>query len=315
MIFHTKIKSIIDKSLNQTGKERQSGDVKYHCFKCNHHKQKLEVNIDTGEYHCWVCHFRGSNILDLLKGAGASKSYIDEAKEIFKESGKQIKNWDKILKNEEKEETPRLTLPDGFISLTESKKDIHWKKCFQYAIKRNISPIDMLRHNIGYVKNGKMSNRLIVPSYDCEGNLNYYSARSYDDDVYLKYINAQVPNHNIVGFELLVDFKQPINLVEGSLDAITLGYNTIPLFGKNLSVLLKQRIIENKTPEIRVILDDDAFTEALSICEYLLRFDFRVKLIQLNGKDPNVLGRLKTQEIIDQSNFLDFSDIVKFKLK
>lgn len=315
MLFHSKLKSIIDKSLSQTGKVRQSGDVKYHCFKCKHHKQKLEVNIDTGEFHCWVCHVRGSNVIDLLKLANSNQSYINEAKSVLKEAGKQIKDWDKVLKTENKTEKKSLSLPDGFISLTESKKDRFWKKCFEYALKRNISPIDMLRHNMGYVQFGPLSDRLIIPSYDRDGNVNYYSARSYRDDIFLKYINANVPNHEIVGFELLIDFKQPINLVEGSLDAVSLGYNTIPLFGKNLSALLKQRIVENKTPEIRIILDDDAFSEALSMSEYLIKLGFPVKLVRLGGKDPNLIGRFQTQKIIEETKLLEFSDIIKFKLK
>ncbi len=315
MLFHSKLKSILDKALNETGKTRKTGDVKYHCKKCNHHKAKLEINLDSGEFHCWVCHFRGSNVIDLLKGSTSNKSYIDEAKLVLKEAGKQIKDWDRVLKTESSPKDLSLKLPDGFISLTESKKDKYWRSCFNYAVKRNFSPIDMLRHNMGYVKSGPYLNRLIIPSYDRDGNLNYYSARSYEDKVYLKYLNANVPNHTLVGFELLIDFKQPINLVEGALDAVTLGYNTIPLFGKNLSSLLKQRIVENKTPEIRIILDDDALNEALQMSEYLIKMGLRVKLVRLNGKDPNSLGRFKTQEIIEDTKFLEFSDIVRLKIK
>jgi hypothetical protein len=134
-------------------------------------------------------------------------------------------------------------------------------------------------------------------------------------DAYLKYINAEVHNRDLVGFELLIDFKQPINLVEGGLDAVTLGYNTIPLFGKTISDLLKKRVIENDTPEIRVILDDDALKESIQISEMFTKMGRKVKLVKLDGKDPNKLGRYRTQEIISNTKILSFSDIIKYKIK
>ena len=314
MLFHSKLKSILDKALCEVGKTRKTNDVKYHCPKCKHVKQKLEVNIDSGEFHCWVCHFRGSNVIDLLKECSSGKSYIEECKSVLKEAGKQIKDWDKVLKPIDESEIKTLSLPEDFVELSNGNRDKNWKTCFDYASSRGFSAIDMMKHNMGYVKSGNLYNRLIIPSYDLNGTLNYYSARSYTDKVYLKYINANVSAHNIVGFELLIDFKQPINLVEGALDAITLGHNTIPLYGKNVSRLLKKRIIENKTPEIRVILDDDALKESISICENFINMGKTVKLVRLNGKDSNQIGRSKSQEIVENTKILDFSDLIKLKI-
>jgi len=315
VLFHSKLKSLLDRALAETGKERKTGDVKYHCKKCNHNKPKLEVNLDSGDFHCWVCHFRGTNVIDLLKGTNSNRTYIDEAKAILKEAGKQIKDWDKVLKKDDEKESQHLALPKDFTPLSNFEKNKLWQRCFDYAISRKFTSVDILKHNMGYVKSGQLFNRLIIPSYDRDGVLNYYTARSYFNDAYLKYINAEVHSRDLVGFELLIDFNQPINLVEGGLDAVTLGYNTIPLFGKTVSDLLKRRVIENNTPEIRVILDDDALKEAIQISEMFTKMGRNVKLVKLDGKDPNKLGRYRTQEIIENTKILSFSDIIKYKIK
>ena len=72
---------------------------------------------------------------------------------------------------------------------------------------------------------------------------------------------------------------------------------------------------QNNTPEIRIILDDDALKEAVSMSEYFMKFGKLVKLVNLNGHDPNILGRFKTQELVEKTKILTFSDIVKFRIK
>jgi enoyl-[acyl-carrier-protein] reductase (NADH) len=126
----------------------------------------------------------------LLKGSNSNKSYIDEVKSILKEAGKQIKDWDKVLKKENEKESNQLLLPDDFVPLSDVNKSKLWKKCFDYAVKRNFTTVDILKHNMGYVKSGQLVDRLIIPSYDRDGVLNYYTARSYFDDAYFEIDNT-----------------------------------------------------------------------------------------------------------------------------
>lgn len=315
LIYQLQIKSIIDQALKQNGCVRKTNDIKYRCPKCNHAKQKLEINIDSGEYHCWVCHFRGSSIYSLLSNTN-NETYLAELKKIHEENPKSLKNWDDIKNKITTNDQNKLLLPKGFQSLSDvNKKSQKWKSIFDYAIKRNFDKYDIVKHNMGYVEWGEFEDRLIVPSYDKDGNLNFYSARNINDVKFQKYLNSNVPSSEIVGFELFVDFKQPINLVEGAFDAITLSNNSIPLFGKNLSKLLIKRIIQNDTPEIRIILDDDAQREAYKIAIKLQEIGKKVKVVNLNGKDPNSIGRKNTMELIENTKILTFSDVMVYKMK
>ena len=38
---------------------------------------------------------------------------------------------------------------------------------------------DILKHNIGYCDEGKYSNRIIIPSYDSDGQLNFFVGRDF----------------------------------------------------------------------------------------------------------------------------------------
>jgi len=143
--------------------------------------------------------------------------------------------------------------------------------------------------------------------------LNFYSCRSYYDDGY-KYKNSEF-SKDIVGFENLVDFDFPIYLCEGALDAISLKRNAIPLFGKSMSKKLKQAIIQSNCPEVNIVLDDDALDSAIKIAEYIRSIGKEVKIVKLEGKDPNVLGFAKTMEQIKKTDLLDFSSMIRLKLE
>jgi len=204
-------------------------------------------------------------------------------------------------------------LPYDFRSLAENDNSLEYKIAKKYATKRGISMCDVVKHNIGYCTKGPFANRLVVPSYDKDNNLNFYSCRSYYDDGF-KYKNAEF-SKNIIGFENLVDFDFPIYLCEGALDAIALRRNAIPLFGKTPSQKLKSTIVQSKCPEVNIVLDDDALGSAIKIAQWLHSIGKIVKLVKLKGKDPSVLGFVKTLEQVKKTDELDFFALTKLRLE
>jgi len=189
---------------------------------------------------------------------------------------------------------------------------LEYKHALSYCLNRNISTLDIVRYNIGYCTSGNFINRIIVPSYDCQGKLNFYCGRSFYDG-YLKYRLCD-GSKDIIGFELYTDFNQPVTLVEGVFDAMSVKYNVIPLFGKTLSKSLKLKLVENKPPRVNVLLDNDALASSLKICEFLIANDITTYLVRLDGKDPNELGHKKTWQTIDSCVRMDESLLYKLKL-
>ena len=186
------------------------------------------------------------------------------------------------------------------------------EEALKYLKSRGVSQDDMIKYSIGYCEDGLYSNRIIIPSYDNEGQLNFFIGRDIFDSK-LKYRNSPTPK-DIVGFELFVNWEEPILLVEGALDAITSKVNSIPLFGKTIMNNLKRKILEKKVKTLYVALDNDAVKDSMKIVEELMNEGIKVHMIKLTEKDPNDIGYEKFTDIKNSTNETSFRELVKYKL-
>jgi DNA primase len=277
----------------------------HYCPFCHHYKRKLSVNLDKGLWKCWVCGIAGRSYYSLFKKAKASKSQISRLSNILPE--KYIRNVDNnINKN-------IIQLPDQFIPLVVKSNSLERKRALIYLKSRGIKALEILRYNIGYCESGRYSNRIIIPSYDDVGNLNYFISRSYFSSVNLKYINPKVNRDDIIIFDLFINWNYPIVLTEGIFDAITIDINVIPLLGKFLSEKLLKKIIENRS-EIFICLDEDAKLDAMKIYEKLDSLGIITHIVNLpKNKDPNILGYDKVWKYINKSK--ESKDVFKDKIK
>jgi len=317
----SELTSLVNKVLKEVGRLRKGNNLTYHCPKCHHRKRKLEVCLDEPyKFHCWTCDLKGRGLHGLFKVANADQSSFSILEKLVGTRNQtrdaEILFKDKVIRDLNYAPSTRVEvhqLPYDFRSLAENDNSLEYKIAKKYATKRGISMCDVVKHNIGYCTKGPFANRLVVPSYDKDNNLNFYSCRSYYDDGF-KYKNAEF-SKNIIGFENLVDFDFPIYLCEGALDAIALRRNAIPLFGKTPSQKLKSTIVQSKCPEVNIVLDDDALGSAIKIAQWLHSIGKIVKLVKLKGKDPSVLGFVKTLEQVKKTDELDFFALTKLRLE
>ena len=84
-----------------------------------------------------------------------------------------------------------------------------------YLKRRGLTHEDILKYNIGYCESGLFSNRVIIPSYDENGQLNFFVGRDIYDSP-MKYKNSSTTK-DVVGFELFVNWDEPIVLCEARL--------------------------------------------------------------------------------------------------
>jgi len=296
------IKDILSSLFKHSPTVQKSGEeLLFYCPKCDHYKKKLNINIVSGYYHCWVCNFRGKGFISLLKNLKAPSEYYSLL-DI------------KVKKTDfNKQENKVLSLPEDFHPLYKKSKDFNYKHALNYCFNRGLTVHEIIRYNIGYCKEGNFKNRVIVPSYDKDKKLNFYCGRDFFDG-YMKYRLCE-SSKNIVGFESLTDFRYPITLVEGVFDAFSVKYNVIPLFGKLLSENLKLKLLKSPPPRVNVLLDIDAIKDSLKICEYLVQNNINTYLVILDGKDPNEIGFKKTWNIINNTVQLNESGLFKLKIK
>jgi DNA primase len=282
--------------------KRLSNEILFFCPDCDHHKPKLSVNIDKNAFKCWVCDYRGRNIRRLIRRCG---DYT------------QLNKWDEITnridynkfedifnEKEEKEPLQKLDMPEGFHSLCAKNKSYAAMRSYKYLINRGLTDMDILRWKIGYCSKGEYKNRIVVPSFDDDGDINYFVARSYTGDSY-KYKNPKA-SKNIVFNELFVDWDSDLVLVEGVFDAIVAG-NSVPVLGSTVrsdSKLIK-KIAYHDTP-VYLAFDDDAQKKENKVIRMLSRYDIELYKIDTSGYED--VGSMPRDVFLDRKNKSSFID-------
>jgi DNA primase len=292
-------------SILGVGKRTARGNQSYHCPFCNHLKPKLEINFTENKegnnpWACWVCGKKGKKLYHLFSQLNLSQDKINEIKSYTKG-------------NSNIEYTPIINILELPKEYTKFNNSIISKHALYYLKKRNITEQDILKYNIGYCEYGPYSKMIIIPSYDITGKLNYFTARSFEKEPYIKYRNPEV-SRDIIPFEMFINWDLPIILCEGPFDAIAIKRNAIPLFGKNIQPELMKKIITSKVQKIYIALDNDAIKKALEFCEMLLNEGKEVYLVELQGKDPSEMGFEHFTKLIQKTHPLTPYKLMEKKL-
>jgi len=129
----------------------------------------------------------------------------------------------------------------------------------------------------------------------------------------MKYKNPPV-SKDVIGFDLFVNWDEPIVLCEGVFDAIAIRRNAIPLFGKTIPKSLKMKIYEKKVKEIYILLDNDAIKDSIKITDDLMRNGINVYFVKLSEQDPSDMGFKKVINLIKNTKQTSFSDLMRMRL-
>lgn len=240
------------------------GQISFDCPVCSYDikgldqgdgKGNLEINYKQSVFKCWVCaesHETHGSLFKLIKKYG---------------NPKQLKKY-QLLKPEDVD-TPKRTykqvkLPKEFISFKSAsfglKLTPQFKQAWNYIKSRNITDEMIDKFNIGFCYQGPYENRIIIPSYDSNKNLNYFIARSYLTRTKMKYKNPEIDKESLLWNEHLINWDEPIYIVEGAFDSIFLN-NSIPMLGKYMTQNLFNKLY-NSSKKVIIVLDPDAWTDA-----------------------------------------------------
>ena len=120
----------------------------------------------------------------------------------------------------------------------------------------------------------KYSYRVIIPSYNAVGELNYWVGRDFlpKDDRFTrtKYANPKAEKKEIIFNEERVQWDADITLVEGAFDHIVVP-NSIPLLGKALDkdYKLYWDLITKANAKVNIFLDADAYQTVKEVYKFL----------------------------------------------
>ena len=279
-------------------------------------KYNLEVSISRGVYQCWRCSSEGDELMHgsikkLIKVFGNNKlleEYMTVMRsiresELYKLDFKDNKIDTSIIEKEE------LKLPSSYKLFKKGEKN-NWG-AFKYLRDRGIGWDIIEKYRIGYTEkeneNKKGSFRIIIPSYNAIGELNYWVGRDYLPPMRneyskalngamhtysrLKYDNPKVEKKNIIFNEEKIQWDADITLVEGPFDHIVVP-NSVPLLGKalNKEYKLYWDLIEKANGNVNIWLDSDAKDTALQVYSLLNhgRLNGKIRMIESSlAKDPS----------------------------
>lgn len=274
-------------------------------------KGNLEINYKKNKYRCWSCQdvnqMHGS-LHKLIKKYGTAKNQRDFLLLI-----------PDTLDEEEKEYVEiDLKLPEGFIALSDCKgNEYKYGQVMSYLKERGIGSDIIKEFGIGYTTRGKFFNRVIIPSINAQGKLNYFIARWFAKEfTKLKYLNPdEVEKQKIIFNEGRINWDATIYLVEGATDHIVTP-NSIPILGKYLSLELIDMLYEKANGYIVILLDSDAYDDAKSLYKQLNfgKLYGRIRICKVpEGYDPSKIyeklgrkGIVKLMKSADKLSELEY---------
>jgi DNA primase len=218
-------------------------------------KGNLEINYSKHVYKCWSC--------------GETHGTQGPLGKLFDRHGskKQKKVYDLIKPEELKLEDvkkPKLRMPEGYTTFADSNpRFIPHIEAYRYLKSRGITDEIIEKFKIGYTVTGDFAYRIIVPSYNSEGVLNYFIARAWVPNK-MKYKNPTVPKDEIIFNEGLIDWNKDIYICEGAFDSFFLN-NPLVMLGKKMSDLIFNTLYTKANGNIIICLDEDAWTDALKL--------------------------------------------------
>lgn len=300
------VASILDSALG-SGVVLKTDEHVYYCPFCHHHKRKMNVNVETQKYHCWTCNAKGRSIESLLHRLNVDQRDLQRVRDIYGDTNAAYDRTDEIIK---------LLLPKEFRKLAFKQKTIDplYNQAIYYLKCRGILIADIIKYNIGYCESGLYKNRIIVPSYDANGELNYFVARAiFEGD--MKYKNPPI-SRDVIVFENQINWNAPIVLVEGAYDAFSVKRNVIPLLGKYILSNLKAKLVEKGVKDITIMLDNDAVSDSTKHTAFFLRNGIRVRnIIPTNDQDAGELGFAAVTQLIKDAPETQWDDLIKTKLQ
>lgn len=279
------------------------------CPTCG--KEKLSVNPDKGAWHCWVCEqyktaWDGSRVA--VAGAGGLAGLIqlldgcskDAAVQILLQgSGYQHVPVDSVEFEYEVKHTstdnPTIYPPDG------------WQLIYSilpYMLKRGITLGDVHDFAITWCDRGLYRGRLIFPVFEHQ-RLVYYQARAMwesDSPDFRKTLNP-IKTDGIAGatdvimnLDLAKKYRR-VAMVEGPIDCVKTGVESVATFGKKISAKQVALLIRAGVHGIDLIWDGPTPKEPLGAWPEMIRTGmllsglFDVRLVFLPADDPGAYNR------------------------
>lgn len=283
-------------------------NITVRCPICNDNrteKRKLSIRLTDDVNHCWVCGWSARSLLPLLR------KFAPEKVEEYKVSNPFLADKSK---SDEVIDVP-LALPNDFKLLAAVQGDPYADDLITYLSSRGVGIREMWRWKLGYSRTEKWLNRIVVPSFDRNGDINYYTGRIVTDQQFRKYENCDVQRTDVVFDEMNIDWTKELVLVEGPFDLIKCRMNATCILGSSLpeNSLLHEKIMFYNTPVV-LMLDSDMQDRMIFLAKRFMGYGIDVKIVFLDDKDPGQMTPSAVEKFVRNAKAVSEYDLMRLKL-
>lgn len=255
------------------------------CAPIDATKKKLSIRTDNDANHCWVCGWKARSLVPLLRKYG-TQEHLNAYRELTGCSELVTADLEKIQK---------IELPKNFQLLTlANDKDPDVKAVWRYVYSRGLTDRDAWYFKFGISDDVRWRRRVIMPSFNSEGNLNYFVARAVDKDRKPKYDNPDIDKNPIIFNEINIDWTKRLVLCEGPFDLVKCPDNSTALLGSDLDERheIFNQILLHNTP-VALALDGDMWDKKTpKIVKKLQEYDIDVVVVDVRPwGDPGNMSK------------------------
>lgn len=303
--------NFIQKSFGTYRISRDGRNVDVRCPICapsDRSKLKLSILTDDADdmclaCHCWTCGYKSRTLWNLLVKY-CSRDLLLEYRDRFLPESMRRRSY---VEDESNNVPQSIELPSDFELLVTSKTNdpdvIAIKK---YLYSRNMTDDDLWFYKVGFSMQNKWFRRAIFPSFDAEGKLSWYVARTVDN-VRPKYESPEGDRKNVIFNEINVDWSRQIVLCEGVFDMVKCGENAIPLLGSDINKesALFNAIVANKTPVALALDVDMRHSKVPIVVKKLAEYDVDVVVVDVQS-DPGDMTKREFSRSLSLARHLDW---------
>lgn len=278
-----------------------------HCAEKHGDRELQKYNLECNffVFHCWKCtsedddEMHGS-VFKLIKLYGNEQLYKDYKECVISLKESKLYNFD--FANDFKVDLSQIDevkLPNGFRPFKEDR--FYPPQAMEYIQKRGITWDIIHEYNLGfttYSEDDKIaSNRIIIPSYNKFGELNYWTGRDFTNNPKRqRYYNPKTERKSLIFNEEKIQWDADINIVEGPFDHLVVP-NSIPLLGKalNKDYKLFWELLTKANANINIFLDGDAYDTVIETYKALNhgRLYNKIRYVPIKKEnDPSLLFQL-----------------------
>lgn len=314
MLSLTSLVNLIESAFGK-GRLSKNNNFDVRCPICNPsdpQKKKLSILLPSCRCHCWTCGWKARSLAPLLRKYG-TQEHLNAYRELTGQGGKSD------LVTAEVEKAQKIELPKDFRLLTlASDIDPDVKAAWRYIYSRGLTDRDAWYFKFGVSDEPRWKRRVIMPSFDCEGNLNYFAARAIDKDKKPKYDNPDVDKNPVVFNEINIDWSKRIVLCEGPFDLVKCPENSTALLGSDLDERheIFNKILLHNTP-VALALDGDMWHKKMPrIVKKFQEYNIDIVVVDVRPwGDPGSMTKAEFERALIEAKPLTWNDTFSDRLK